>query len=125
MKDDKVSVLNTILLSMGGKITNVEYDEETEDILLRAEVFDYKVEQHIGTPGQCHRNATDLWDNNRDRLILCTGYALYNEKWSCHSWLIDTYKDVLIETNPIIYEKYYGITLDDEESQAFLEDIWY
>ena len=123
-KEEKVKALNKILLDIGGKNTNVIYDEETENILIKGELFNYEMKHHIGTPGQCHRNATDLWDNNKDRLILCTGYALYENMWYCHSWLIDTKDDTIIETNPVTYEKYYGITLDHEESVLFVNGIW-
>lgn len=120
----KVETLNKVLLSYGGSKTNVTFDNETVILLERGMLFKNKVKYHIGTPGQCHRNATDLWDNNSERLILCTGYALSKDKWYCHSWLVDTLDDMIIETNPTTYDKYYGVKLTVHESEDFLHDIW-
>lgn len=121
---EKVKELNQLLLSYGGCTTNVQFDNETLPILERGKLFTNIVKHHIGTPGQCHRNATDLWDNNSERLLLCTGYALNGDKWYCHSWLIDTKDNKLIETNPVTYEKYYGFVMTILESEDFLNDIW-
>lgn len=119
------------LLSIGGEVANVDNDEELNKLLNRGKLFNNKVMKYVGTPGQCHKNSTDLWEQNKDRLRVCTGYALCRHPRTkkmtliCHSWCYDKLTDKIVETNPARYNDYFGFKMMNKEAEEFIRVVWY
>ena len=122
--------LHRRLLDIGGVETCFPgYEEDINNILEYGQTWDVLTTQlKRGEPSQCHRNAANLWHNNRNsktfRLIMCTGYALSNDGvWRQHSWLIQAKPraNVLIETTvPRI--AYHGFAMTTEIAKEFEEE---
>jgi len=86
-----------------------------------------------GDPSQCHANAANLWEQNKERAAIVTGYALSKDGiWRQHTWLIDLHKSVGAEgarrmhgtffqivetTEPRVL--YYGFRLTEDEAEQF------
>ena len=117
-------ILNNILLSISGYGTNIREDILLEQIVSKGNIIDKGVKRYLGVAGQCHLNSTYLWNKNRDIFQLCTGYALFENVWYCHSWLIDRSDDTIIDTNPTQYEIYFGYQMTNEESEAIFSFLW-
>ena len=68
---------------------------------------------------QCHKNSAFLWNSNRDKYKIMTGYALSSMGiWHQHSWILEN--DEIIETT-VDREKYFGYELTYEESKLLFE----
>jgi hypothetical protein len=61
-----------------------------------------------GKPHECHSNAADLWAKGTDKYRLVTGYALMDNHWVSHSWVVDDKK--LYETTHR-FDLYFGAEL--------------
>lgn len=74
-----------------------------------------------GEPSECHGNTAQLWDANKDRIVIMTGYALSADGlWRQHSWAWDRETKRVIETT-VKRELYFGFKLTDVEAQEFYE----
>lgn len=116
--------LNNLLLSIAGYGTNIREDILLDNILSQGYIFDKRVKRYLGVAGQCHLNSTYLWNQNRENFQLCTGYALFENVWYCHSWLIDRADNMIIDTNPALYEKYFGCELSYQDSEWLFNFLW-
>jgi len=114
------------LLSFGGKSVKLGLDTDTEisRILNDGILLDNsRVINVEGEPNQCHRNSAYRYKNytkgfgNATSEIM-SGYALYNNKWVQHSWLLTEF-NYLEETTNINFKKYFGYKLTKEESDIF------
>lgn len=61
-----------------------------------------------GQPNRCHSNAADLWAEAKDRYRLVTGYALGDNQWVSHRWVIDD-KNLYETTHR--FDRYFGVEL--------------
>lgn len=119
----QVRELCSQLLSIGGKVVVVEFHESQFCNVLAelGEVDSYdRLKINKGEDRECHTNSAILWSNNKDTYILVTGFALSDDGvWRRHSW-IRTKGNTLIETT-IKREKYYGMRLNRELAESFLQ----
>lgn len=71
---------------------------------------------------RCHFNSARMWDANRGKCQIATGYALSDDGcWRQHSWVVQplTVKYRIWETTePRI--AYFGFIMTDEECEDFL-----
>lgn len=116
--------LHDKLLSFGGEeVLMPSIEEDLEAILERGQFFhgDH-VHMMPGEPSQCHHNASRMWDANRGRCQIATGYALSEDGlWRQHSWVVQplTLSWRVWETT----EKriaYFGVVFNDDECEEFL-----
>ena len=121
---NNVLTLNNLLLSITGYGTNIREDILLDNIISKGFIFNKRVKRYLGVVGQCHLNSTYLWSQNKDKYQLCTGYALFQNVWYCHSWLVDIHDDMITETNPAEYEKYFGYILSIAESEWLFNFLW-
>jgi hypothetical protein len=125
---DTVSVplvpLEQKLLVHGGTRMVYRYEPDLAALLKRGEAFDGPVEVVSGESRSCHSNAAQLWSENKDVLVIVTGYALSDDGlWRQHSWLmrkpLTAGQHQIIETT-IKRVKYFGFILNDTEAETFL-----
>lgn len=112
--------LQKILLDIGGKETIIYKDEpDFYNLFTRGVLIDRPSDKIIaGEMCQCHKNSAFLWEKNKKKYKLMTGYALSSTGiWHQHSWILEN--DKIIETT-IKREKYFGYILDTFESEVFL-----
>ena len=120
----KMFVLGDKLLSFGGKYTCLPlYEEDYEKIMSRGQFF-YGKGAHFskGEDCHCHSNSAYLWDANRGRCRIATGYALSADGiWRQHTWVVQplTTKYRVWETT-VKRIGYYGVVLTDDECEVFL-----
>jgi hypothetical protein len=112
------------LIKIGGKMVVVEFHESP--VLCKALVKFGEITPSVnleifnGEERECHTNSAMLWSQNREDYVLVTGFALSEDGvWRRHSW-VKTNDGRLIETT-IKRETYFGITLEEEGAEAFLQ----
>lgn len=119
--------LKNLLLDVGGRgFCNPWMDEPHIDPLLSRGMF-WKGDEayfNYGAPNRCHSNASCAWMQNRERVVIATGYALSDDGlWRQHSWYFDLFGSdsggvALVETtSPRI--AYFGFVLTYRESELF------
>ena len=111
------------LLTFGGEqacMPNVE--EDLHNILNRGQFwYGDRIKIMKGEDRRCHRNSSELWWNNKDKLCIATGYALSEDgMWRQHTWCINVRPRVnqIIETT----EKriaYFGFVITYKEAMKF------
>ena len=111
-----------MLLKKGGVELVAQFEEDIDMIITRGVFRDGKNSVLCKKdPIQCHRNSALLWDSNKKRYTLMTGYALSDDGlWRQHSWVWDKDKQRIIETTEK-RKTYYGFPMTDNEAQNFLE----
>lgn len=114
------------LLTFGGESVVVPPIEEDEaKIFGRGQFFSPRgLRRMRGEPSQCHSNTCSLWNANRKKLILCTGYALSDDGvWRQHSWcaMPSSRACAIVETTTKRVA-YYGFAMTDEEAKLFCFD---
>lgn len=120
----RMFALRDKILSFGGEEVCMAFDEEDYDaIMQRGQLFYGNHAQMMpGAPSQCHSNSAYLWDANRGRCQIATGYALSEDgMWRQHSWVVQplTVSWRIWETT----EKrvaYFGVVFNDDECEEFL-----
>lgn len=120
----RLSDLEAKLLSLGGDVVCLMDDEDLETTLSRGEIF--KARGSIlkkGLPSQCHANSAALWEVNKDKLDLVTGYALSVDEdglgvWRLHSWCVFKESGKVVETT-VKRKLYFGFKMTQEESEEF------
>ena len=116
------------LLTFGGQETCVPcYDEDLVKILDRGQLWlGDRITMMKGLPSQCHLNSTRLWYANKDKVALCTGYALSEDGgWRQHSWCIHIKprKNRVAETT-VERIAYFGFAMTPEEAEEFYDDMY-
>jgi hypothetical protein len=107
------------LLDIGGWAVCLPYVEEDSLRILSGQRFSGRSQLFLGQPSQCHSNSADLWSENRDKLKICTGYALSKDGvWRQHSWCYDIENKIVIETT-VKRIQYFGFFLTESESGDF------
>jgi hypothetical protein len=123
-KVDKIITLRDKLLTFGGEEACMPYfEEDINDILLRGQFwYADRVKFMKGERSQCHRNSCYLWEANKSRVRIVTGYALsLDGMWRQHSWAIwiKPRKNMIVETTePRI--AYFGFVMTEDECKDFL-----
>lgn len=110
---------------MGGRILELESER-----LLRTgkeQGLIQGAERMRGEDCHCHSNSALLWEVNKDKTVICTGYALSADgMWRQHSWLIHRKprsNRVVETTEPRIL--YYGFAMTPELCEEFVnENVW-
>lgn len=115
------------LLAIDGDVVCVGFEEDLDKLLSRGELFSGKGSKLMkGQPSQCHSNSSELWDLNKKKVELVTGYAMSKDNdglkvWRCHSWLIEKSSGKVIETT-VKRKLYFGFKMTTEESSKFYFD---
>lgn len=84
---------------------------DVERLLEDGQSVDLRCHMKAGKAGQCHKNSLALLEED-DAYIVMSGFALAdNGRWYHHSWCVrdDNGEEVLIETTPEEFVKYFGI----------------
>lgn len=127
--DERMFDLREKLLSFAGREVCMPISDcDINDILSYGQIwYGDRTLMRIGQPSQCHRNSAYLWNKNKDKYVLCTGYALTKDwMWRQHSWLIEPRKRkprVIETTVPRIL--YFGFGMTNEQAQEFFEQNYY
>jgi len=116
----KLEPLKKKLLSIGGWAVCLPFVEEDYlRILERGQRFPGRSQIFLGQPSQCHSNCADLWDQNKNKLKICTGFALSKDGvWRQHSWCYHIENKIVIETT-VKRIQYFGFFLTEKESENF------
>ena len=119
--------LSSKILSLGGtRIIMPRCEEDTPKLISRGQFWlGDKALLNLGEPSQCHRNSALLWEANRDKLKICTGYALSPDGiWRQHTWCIWAKPGInkIVETT-VKRVIYFGYVMTEEECEEFLS--WY
>lgn len=118
--------LKGLLLSFGGQeVCLPMFEEDLKDILERGQLwFGDCVDMMLGEPSRCHSNSSSCWYYNKDKAVLCTGYALSEDGiWRQHSWCIHTKRNTnrVIETTKHRVA-YFGFAMTENEANNFYFD---
>ena len=102
-----------------------KYEEDYDKLMSRGELFeDYSVEIIKGEQSRCHQNCAifidGLDEDSKPYYEIATGWALLNNEWQQHSWIIDV-NGIIIETT-IDRDKYFGFILNVYETVDFIDD---
>jgi len=121
-----ILALRDQLLSFGGEQACMPALEDDLVKIINRGQFWYgdKVDLMKGEEGQCHRNSCDLWENNKNKTVICTGYALNNDgMWRQHSWLVHLKPRVnrIVETTTSRIA-YFGFAMTLSECNEFVMD---
>ncbi len=115
--------LKSVLLDIGGwAVILPRIEEDFGNIMERGRKFPGDSITKRGDDCQCHRNSAYLWDANREKLKICTGYALSKDGiWRQHSWCVwrATRSWRVVETT-MKRIQYYGYIMTEDESEKFL-----
>jgi hypothetical protein len=124
----RFAVLAKRLLKVGGKAVVARREEDLDRILRRGELlvprrnggeWGFRLERMRG--GRCYENVGNLWDDNRDRVIIGTGWALSPDGlWRQHSWGVLDGVDIVETTERRL--AYYGFALTKREAEKFYID---
>ena len=118
--------LHKKLLSFGGYRTCLPVvEDDLDNILDRGQLWlGANPIMMLGQPSQCHRNSAACWEANRNKTILCTGYALSEDgMWRQHSWLVNYKAQRIVETT-VERVAYFGFAMTRNEAQAFADDCY-
>lgn len=123
---DSALRLRDKLLSFGGdEACMVLYDQDEPNIMERGQLFvGTGIKYRKGLPSQCHYNSSLLWEANKGRCQIATGYALSEDgMWRQHTWVVQpmTVKYRIWETT-VGRIAYFGFILTDEECEEFFRE---
>ena len=115
---ERWSQLEAKLLAYGGLHVLLQGNSElfAGRLLQRGQLFAEQVQLRPGKPNECHFNAATLWFRHTDNSKLVTGYALTDNIWFAHSWVIEG--TTLVETTSP-FDCYFGVILDPLEALKF------
>lgn len=119
----RLRVLESKLLSIGGEMVVLTYEEDLSKILSRGKTFNGRTAVMFeGNKSDCHHNSCVLWNVAKSRMIVYTGWALsYDGLWRQHSWVFDKSKNHIVETTED-RAKYFGFPLTNTESEDFYNE---
>jgi hypothetical protein len=111
------------LLSIGGTHAVLPIiEEDLAKILRRGVILPGKSRTMRGRPISCHSNMARLWDLNKGRIIIYTGYALSGDGvWRQHSYGWDKVNKQVIEST-VKRILYFGFPLSEKESEKFYQE---
>lgn len=122
----KMVKLRDTLLSFGGEaVCFPRTEEDLDKILGRGQCWmGDKVDLKKGEPCHCHSNSALLWDVNKDKTTIATGYALSEDGcWRQHSWIIHLKprQNRVVETTTKRL-LYYGFAMTENECEEFYQN---
>lgn len=123
---EDILTLREVLLEFGGFevcFPSFESEKDLKALLTTGQAWRSRgLKMRRGRDIRCHANSALLWDANRDRLQIATGYALSKDgMWRQHSWCIEKRprRPRVVETTlPRLC--YFGDLLSLKESERFL-----
>ena len=106
------------LLALGGHNVVVQEEPDLRAILERGRSFGQakRVLRKGCSPSQCHTNTAARWAQEPKRYRIATGYALNEDRWRQHTWLVEGRRAVDTTYRP---ERYYGFILSPAEADDF------
>ena len=125
--DERLFELKARLLDFAGEAVCLPpYEEDLENILEYGQFWlEYNAEMVKGEACQCHKNSARVWQKNKDKTVICTGYALSADgMWRQHSWLIHRKprsNRIVETTRPRVL--YYGFAMSPELSERFADEV--
>lgn len=112
-----------LLAFCGDEVVMPVYEEDYDAIMQHGQFFyGAHARLKLGAPSQCHYNSALLWDANRGRCQIATGYALSEDGlWRQHSWVMQplTVSWRIWETTKKRIA-YFGVVFNDDECEDFL-----
>ena len=126
--DERLFELKDRLLDFAGNTVCLPpYEEDLENILEYGQFWlGYNAEMMRGEACQCHANSARIWEQNKDKTTICTGYALsVDGMWRQHSWLIHRKprsNKIVETTRPRVL--YYGFAMTPEMCEKFADENW-
>ena len=123
--DRRLFDLKERLLSFAGEaVCLTACEPDLENIMDYGQFWlGYNAKKKRGEDCHCHSNSAMLWEVNKDKTVICTGYALSADgMWRQHSWLIHTKprsNRVVETTRPRIL--YYGFAMTPEMCEEFAD----
>lgn len=123
---EKMLILRDRLLAFGGEQACMPLiEKDYKAIMERGQLFYGKgTRLRKGRPSQCHTNSCLLWEANKKRCQVATGYALSDDGiWRQHSWVVQplTTKYRVWETT-VKRVAYFGFIMNNEECEVFCEE---
>lgn len=118
--DPKSEAIKRKLLAIGGWAVCGLDDPDRDVIMARGQLWSGRGAYFMkGRPSNCHGNVCALWEENRDTVQICTGWALSPDgMWRIHSWGLHQGKPV--ETT-VKRTAYFGFVMTDEEASDFAD----
>lgn len=112
------SLLKDILLSMSGtKVIWMPVEPHLSELVKNGQNFSVdKLRIIKGEQGRCHRNSAKLFMAGKGQIT--TGYALSDNIWRQHSWIMAPNHRIIETTMP--FEKYYGVMLSEINITKFV-----
>lgn len=85
-------------------------------ILKNGRLFENSIECLQMKRCRCHNNSVELYWTDPNKYTIITGYVDTTFLAAHHSWILENYKDIIIETNgaEFIRNTYYGMPLLDK-----------
>lgn len=124
--DPRLFTLKERLLDFAGDAVCLpDIEEDIANILAYGQFWiGNNIKMMKGLPSQCHRNASRLWEANKDKSRICTGYALSSDgMWRQHSWCIwhkSRSNQIVETTEPRIL--YFGFVMTETQCEDFAQD---
>jgi hypothetical protein len=116
--------LKECLLKIAGDSAKIPVgDPDLRKIHRYGSLLEGQVVRCGGIPQHCHANSAELWLRNGGGVYICTGYALAGRTWFQHSWCrtrTKSFEWLLLETTPVAWTRYYGVSLDLRQSRQFV-----
>lgn len=124
--DDRLFDLRKHLLDFAGEAVCLpDYEEDMDDIMNYGQFWiGNNIKMIKGLPSQCHYNSSRLWETNKDKCRICTGYALTSDGiWRQHSWVIwmKSRSNQIIETT-VPRLVYFGYVMTSEQCADFADE---
>lgn len=116
--------LRTRLLLFGGaEVCLPAIEEDIHWLLNFGEIWLPKNHKHIkGIPSNCHANAAKLWDKDREKYRIATGYYLHDDgMWRQHSWCLEKQpKQTRVVETTEVGVLYFGVAKSPQLCEEFL-----
>jgi len=111
------------LVGLGGKwVILPVIEEDLKAIMERGELKTGRPLMRRGANCKCHFNSCCLWENNKDKLEIMTGYALSRDGvWRQHTWCWWKARKKVVETTETRVA-YYGFRMTREEAEKFWDE---
>lgn len=106
-------------LLVTGQAVCLHHEPDLQTILSRGQFFrGYNARMMRGESCKCHGNSAALWDANRNKVKIVTGYALTRDGvWRQHTWCVNGDGCVIETTEKRLL--YYGFTMTHTEAEQF------
>lgn len=122
-----LQIRDKLLAIAGEEVCLPCVEEDLDNILTYGQLWSGKGARRMrGEASQCHSNSANLWENNKDKTVICTGYALSKDgMWRQHSWLmhIKPRSNQIVETTEL-REAYFGFAMTYDICEEFVDNNW-